>query len=71
MAKDLIQPGDPRFKLYYKDQYDKIEEAERIEKQKQKAKEAEKAMLLHDNRHDINKRQQIKALLDIEERIDG
>ena len=25
LAKDLIQPGDPRFKLYYKDQWDKME----------------------------------------------
>ncbi len=71
MAKDLIQPNDPRFKLYYKDEYDKMERAEQEYELKKKTDAEEKGRLLHDNRYNINKRQQVEALLKIEERIDG
>ena len=71
MSKDLIQPNDPRFKLYYKDEYDKIERAEQEYELKKKRDAEEKGRLLSENRHNINKRQQVEALLKIEERIDG
>ena len=71
MAKDLIQPSDPRFKLYYKDEYDKMERAEYEYGLKKKADAEEKGRLLSANRHNINKKQGIQALLKVEERFDG
>ena len=71
MAKDLIQPSDPRFKLYYKDEYDKIERAVEAKEKEKKAKAKERAELHDSYRYNINKAQEIKELIKIEERFDG
>ena len=67
--RDLIQPSQNEFKTYYKKEYDKIEEArERYEKRIEEERK-KRDVLYKFHHHDINARQTVARVLDVEEKI--
>lgn len=71
LKKDLIQPGDPEFQMYYKAEYDKIMKAEEERARKEKAKQQEKVDFYKKYAHNINERQLAKKVLEVEEKYDA
>lgn len=66
-AKDLLQPGEDGFKLYYKDEYDKIEKAKEDHENEMKRKKEERDAYYKKFKHNISERQVVKRVLELEE----
>ena len=71
MAKDLIQPGEAGFQILYKAEYDKIERAREEAELKEKMKKRADIALYEKHRHNINEREAVKRVFQIEEKMNG
>ena len=70
-AKELIQPGDPRYRMYYKKQYDDMEKSTELYYNRQIKEKKEKDAYYDKFSYDINRREVIKKAIEAEEKISG
>ena len=69
-AKDLIQPSEDRFKLYYPKQYDNMEKAREQQEIKQKKEKQSKDDFFKKYRTGIHNKE-MRNTLKLEEKLDG
>lgn len=70
LRKDLIQPDDPLFKVYYRQEWEKLEKAKADFEAKERLKKKSRDDFYMRYRHDINARSLAKKVLDAEEQLD-
>ena len=70
-SKDLIQPGDPRYQIFYKKQYDELEKSRELYYNKQIKDKKEKDKYYEKFSYDINKREAVKAAMEAEEKLNA
>ena len=70
LAKELIQPGDSRFKKYYRTEYDKLElTAQKLEERKEKEKADRDDFYSRFKYATPTMRKIVKNVLEVEERM--
>jgi len=69
-AKDLIQPGDPRFKTYYKDEWDKLELASQRHDERLKAEKKDRDSYYTKFKDETsNVKKMVRNVLDVEQKM--
>ena len=69
LSVDLIQPGDNRFKLWYREKWQEIEMASRRYEDNLKKEKQGRDNFYKEHRHNVTERNAAKAVIEAEERI--
>ena len=70
-SKDLIQPNDPKYQMYYKKQYDEMEKNKELYYNRAIKEKKQKDDYYKKFSYDINKREVVKKAIEAEEKLDG